>query len=425
MLSVSLVLSLLPSYFGDLSISNEHYGLMSSAYSLSQIVGGLVLGALSDRVMSRRSVLVLSFVGSAVSYGTIALSSSLSMLLAGRVLVGLVKQTMTVSTAIVSEQTTAANRSAELSKLTAAMTFSGVAGPTIGSLLYSQNKKLPPMVASSLFLLNTVLALVLLPSERSKPQGDNGTTPKKKDDDENNDGGKGGGGESGVGRFLADFKLACRSGPMIRILVARLLFDFFMRSLGAQNFVGYFEERFNVDSGARGYMHSYTFGVNFLMQMYVVGRLTSRTSETLLVWASLAISTVMNLVEGTPSLFGLWGYLAIVIPARGVANACLSACLQSIFTQRVPQSDLGAALGALNVLKSASGVVGPLYGARLVGAWGVLARPTLTAVHYAGFFVLWWAMEVRGAAGGVSRGGGEGQGGSVDRMRSTERTKLK
>ena len=160
-------------------------------------------------------------------------------------------------------------------------------------------------------------------------------------------------------------------------------------------------------------------------QMYVVGRLTSRTSETLLVWASLAISTVMNLAEGTPSLFGLWGYLAIVIPARGVANACLSACLQSIFTQRVPQSDLGAALGALNVLKSASGVVGPLYGARLVGAWGVLARPTLTAVHYAGFFVLWWAMEVRGAAGGVSRGGGEGQGGSVDRMRSTERTKLK
>lgn len=65
---------------------------MSSAYSLSQIVGGLVLGVLSDHIMSRRSVLVLSFVGSAISYGTIALSSSLNMLLAGRVLVGLVKQ---------------------------------------------------------------------------------------------------------------------------------------------------------------------------------------------------------------------------------------------------------------------------------------------------------------------------------------------
>lgn len=65
---------------------------MSSAYSLSQIVGGLVLGALSDRAMSRRSVLLISFLGSSLSYGTIGLSSSLDMLLVGRVVVGLVKQ---------------------------------------------------------------------------------------------------------------------------------------------------------------------------------------------------------------------------------------------------------------------------------------------------------------------------------------------
>lgn len=65
---------------------------MSSAYSLSQIAGGLVLGALSDRAMSRRSVLLISFLGSALSYGTIGLSSSLNMLLMGRVVVGLVKQ---------------------------------------------------------------------------------------------------------------------------------------------------------------------------------------------------------------------------------------------------------------------------------------------------------------------------------------------
>lgn len=65
---------------------------MTSAYSLAQVVGGVVLGALSDRVMSRRSVLLLSFMGSCVSYGLVGLSSSLSMLLLGRIIVGLVKQ---------------------------------------------------------------------------------------------------------------------------------------------------------------------------------------------------------------------------------------------------------------------------------------------------------------------------------------------
>lgn len=75
-----------------MACSTESYGLMASAYSLSQIVGGLVLGTLSDHVMSRRSVLLLSFVGSAISYGLVGLSRSLRMLLLARVIVGLVKQ---------------------------------------------------------------------------------------------------------------------------------------------------------------------------------------------------------------------------------------------------------------------------------------------------------------------------------------------
>lgn len=127
---------------------------------------------------------------------------------------------------------------------------------------------------------------------------------------------------------------------------------------------------------------------------------------------SLAVVTLANLGEGTPSLFGLVGYLAVIVPSRSVANAALGACLQSIFTQRVPQGDLGAALGVQNVLLSASGVVGPLYGGTFMGVLGVLARPTVNAAHYAAFFVLWWVMEVRrrgkgGAGAGTEAGGGK------------------
>lgn len=124
---------------------------------------------------------------------------------------------------------------------------------------------------------------------------------------------------------------------------------------------------------------------------------------------SLAVITLANLGEGAPSLFGLWGYLALLVPARSVANAALGACLQSIFTQRVPQGDLGAALGVQNVLLSASGVVGPLYGGKIMGVLGVLARPTVNAAHYAAFFVLWWVMEARRGGRGGGGGGGEGK----------------
>lgn len=56
---------------------------------------------------------------------------------------------MTISTAIVSEHTAKEERSAELSKLTAAMTFSFIVGPACGSFLYQRSKTFPPLVRSS------------------------------------------------------------------------------------------------------------------------------------------------------------------------------------------------------------------------------------------------------------------------------------
>lgn len=122
-------------------------------------------------------------------------------------------------------------------------------------------------VACALFLLNAALALILLPSGNGREVGgwtDAAAGAKKKDDDIVNgsdkkddtlttatlalDGGAGksaGRGEdssssssSATRRFLANFKKACSSGPTLRILAAKLIFGFFFRALGSQNFVG-------------------------------------------------------------------------------------------------------------------------------------------------------------------------------------------
>lgn len=116
----------------------------------------------------------------------------------------------------------------------------------------------------------------------------------------------------------------------------------------------------------------------------------------ILSWFAIGMFTLANLAEAFPTVCGLWGFVGFVVPATVVGNSVLSACAQSIFTQRVPKSDLGAALGTMNVLISASGVVGPVYGAFLVGRVGLLRRTAVLAVHFLAFFVLWWAMEIRG-----------------------------
>lgn len=107
MIGVSLVVPLLHSqYFklaGVTDASQREW--LASVFSLSQIAGGIGIGALSDsRLVSRRTILLTSFVGSAFAYAMI-LEGGLPAILISRVTVGLVKQTMTVTSSMMAHAT--------------------------------------------------------------------------------------------------------------------------------------------------------------------------------------------------------------------------------------------------------------------------------------------------------------------------------
>ena len=106
LLAVSLVVPLLPARYRELGVGAKSLGFASSAYSLAQIVGGLALGALSDRSLGHRGLLLLSFVGAATAYAIVGWPGATFYTLVGsRVVVGLCKQTMTASTALVAVRT--------------------------------------------------------------------------------------------------------------------------------------------------------------------------------------------------------------------------------------------------------------------------------------------------------------------------------
>lgn len=78
----------------------SRYGVVGSAYSAAQIVGGVLLGVASDAILGRRGTLLLSMAGACAAYALVAVATDLRTLVTSRVLVGLVKQTMTASTAV-------------------------------------------------------------------------------------------------------------------------------------------------------------------------------------------------------------------------------------------------------------------------------------------------------------------------------------
>jgi MFS family permease len=117
MFAVSLVVPLLFQYYKSAGVTSANQReLLSSVFSSSQILGGVILGAMTDaKIIQRKTVLYLSFGGSAIAYAMIAFGG-FSALIVSRVLVGLVKQTMTVTTSLMTKCTTEDNRAKHMGR---------------------------------------------------------------------------------------------------------------------------------------------------------------------------------------------------------------------------------------------------------------------------------------------------------------------
>ena len=218
---VMLVVPNLIHRFRDLGISTAQYSVVSSVYSASQIVGGLIIGYLGDNVLGRKRVLLLSFAGAGISYLIVGLADSLWMLILSRVVVGLVKQTMTTSTALVTQLSDPSTRTAALARLASATTLSGLLAQSVGGYLSARyGRRAPCFLAAALFAVDLVLVQALLPSTPSSAAAAaadgapaEASKPKAK-----------------PALKLDGFKAAF-SGAGGRLLALRLMYGFLMRSV--------------------------------------------------------------------------------------------------------------------------------------------------------------------------------------------------
>lgn len=163
---VSLVLPNLIFRWKELGISPEGLGFVSSIYSISQLVGGLVLARLGDRRLGLKRTLLLSFAGAGLSYGLVGLATSLQTLVISRVLVGLVKQTSTCSTALITKLSTDSGRAQALGRLNSAMIVAMMAGQATGGALSERyGRRAPCFAAAALFVLAFSLVSLALPAD--------------------------------------------------------------------------------------------------------------------------------------------------------------------------------------------------------------------------------------------------------------------
>eukprot|EP00579_Thalassiosira_antarctica_P011200 CAMPEP_0201923134 /NCGR_PEP_ID=MMETSP0903-20130614/10972_1 /ASSEMBLY_ACC=CAM_ASM_000552 /TAXON_ID=420261 /ORGANISM="Thalassiosira antarctica, Strain CCMP982" /LENGTH=399 /DNA_ID=CAMNT_0048460403 /DNA_START=119 /DNA_END=1318 /DNA_ORIENTATION=- len=338
--SVSLVVPLLHQYFKNAGVqSASQREMLSSLYSSSQIAGGLIIGALSDvGILSRRSILFLSFLGSALSYALIVVGG-LRKLIFSRVLVGLVKQTMTVSTSLLARYTTSETRAVSMGRLTASTTAAWIAGPSVGALLYKHvGPSAPALTASGLFLLNSALAAILLPVDDERGEDDAKAKSKK---GLKKDGGK-------VASFTSNLKTCFSSSALASVVTSLLLLGWVTRTTSYANMASFYEEKYGVEPHFRGYIKSYQTGLSFLFQSFLVQALLTASGgekRAAVLGAFMLAGATLCEVNASFEVF-----LCLVCPVVAVSVGILGVSLRSLVTQVTPKESLGSVLAALDVL---------------------------------------------------------------------------
>ncbi|CAM9533129.1 unnamed protein product, partial [Ectocarpus fasciculatus] len=375
MFGVALVVPLLTTYFREAGVNTEMVGYISSLYYFCQLIGGVVIGSLSD-VIPRRDVIMLSFAGSAVSYFIVGVTDKIWLLFATRAMVGLVKQTMTISTSMVTEHGHVDARASNIASLAAASTLAFVVGPAVGSVLYKLDPQYPTMMASSLFLCNIGLCYMTIPrscQQLTAVKLQTESPIEEKADSEHK--------LAWVQSMWEKLSSSVHAKGIFLNLVALFSITFVDRAMNYNNMISYFEIRYNVAAYTLGFIASATSIIAIIGQTFFInGMKTFWGSDQRAIVAALFCSGAAYFIEFF--CVSIYHYLIFVVPLFTICTNVVQACSKSALSASVPVEHVGKLFGALNVLEAIAGVVAPIYGSELFMRTGYVGRSFAASVHY-------------------------------------------
>ena len=157
-----IIVPLLPFYAETFGASPLVVGLLFAVFSLCQLIASPILGDLSDRY-GRRPILIVSLIGTVISFVLLALAHSITMLFIARIVDGLSGGNISTARAYVADVTEPKDRSRAFGLIGAAFGLGFIFGPGISALLAPISYTAPIWAAAALTLVATAMAWIWLP----------------------------------------------------------------------------------------------------------------------------------------------------------------------------------------------------------------------------------------------------------------------
>lgn len=319
---------------GNIARAAAITGYFGFAWAAMQFLFSPILGAWSDR-FGRRPIILISCAGLGLDYIFMALAPTLGWLFVGRLISGITSANIATAFAYITDVTPPERRAKQFGLLSAAFGLGFIVGPAIGGFLGNIHLRLPFWVAAGLSLANAVYGFFILPEslppERraisawhmANPLGSLSLLRSHPE-------------LAGLAVVTALYYLAHQVLPSVFVLYADYRYGWSERMVG-------------LSLTAVGLSVSIVSGT-------LVGPFVKRFGERFGLLFGLLCGVLSFLGFGLASrgwlIFAFIPFLAL----WGIAGPAM----QSLMSQRVDHSSQGKLQGAINSLRSITGMLGPL-----------------------------------------------------------------
>jgi DHA1 family tetracycline resistance protein-like MFS transporter len=340
LIGFGIIIPLLPLYAESFGASPLVIGLLFATFSICQLFASPALGALSDR-WGRRPILILSLVGTVVSFVMLALARSIPWLFAARLVDGLSGGNISTARAYVADITTEDQRAKAYGLIGAAFGIGFVLGPALSGVFAHLSYTAPIWAAAAITVLATVLAWAWLPETVHRAT-------------------------ASPGPLLAGLHRAFRRPALRRLLIVDLVY-WSAFAVFQGTFALFCARRFGFDVPHTGYVLS-AFGVlGVLVQVGLVARVVGALGEGRAFVLGLLIAAVGW--GGAAMAHTVPLFLLMLVPA-GVGGGLCTPSLSSLISRQASPEEQGSVQGAASALESLGRAIGPVWGNGMLQAVG-------------------------------------------------------
>ncbi|OGE31810.1 hypothetical protein A2631_01615 [Candidatus Daviesbacteria bacterium RIFCSPHIGHO2_01_FULL_44_29] len=336
MLGYGIIIPILYAYSKEYGLSDFQNGLLFASFSICQFISTPIIGRLSDKY-GRRPMLLISIIGTALSFFIMAFAPNALFLFLARALDGLTAGNIPVAFAVISDTTKPEERARAFGLIGSAFNFGFIFGPAISAFTVGFGSGVPFIIAGVVTIAAVILTALFLP-ETNKHMG-----------------------EVKSGK-LFDFPLLWRTlfdQNVGMTFVISLIFFLAFSCAIIYGFQPYTMNILKITASQNAWLFTMFGVVGLLSQNFFVHRISKALGLKKAFTQSILFTALAFLIMFFAQSLPVFIIASIIL---GIVNSVVQTLIPTILSQETDEKSQGSIMGLNSSYQSIGMIIGPILG---------------------------------------------------------------